>query len=74
MADIQNIGPLPKSTILGFAKGWKIKRGFTMRPITKKSEKMLRIIWKRWLAYSNNSCERNLEEGHLVNSQPCYRR
>ena len=24
MADIQNIGPLPKSTILGFAKGWKI--------------------------------------------------
>jgi hypothetical protein len=36
MADIQNIGPLPKSTILGFAKGWKIKRGLTLRPTTKR--------------------------------------
>jgi len=73
MVDIQNIGPLPESTILGFAKGWKIKKGFTIRLTTKKSEKMLRIIWLRCLAYSNNSYEHNLEEGHLVNSQPCYR-
>jgi hypothetical protein len=68
MAGIQNIGPLLKSTILGFTKGWRTKRGLTSRPNTKKNWKMLRIIWLGLPVYSSNSYEPSLGKGHLVSS------
>jgi hypothetical protein len=44
IAGTRNIRPLLESTILGFVKGWRTKRGLTLRPTTKKHRKMLRII------------------------------
>jgi hypothetical protein len=64
---IQNIRPLARVYKLSFIKGWRMNKGLTLRPITIKRRKALRIIWFRWIAYSSNSCEHSLRKGHPTN-------